>query len=60
MRTSEGRTQYLIRFETGALKGETDWAVLEGDDFVRGSCIGRLIHHHKDEVTVIDTRRIDW
>ena len=51
--------QYLIRIESGPLKGEMAWAFRSGDEFVRGSCTGFRISHRKEDVTVLDTRRYE-
>lgn len=48
--------QYLIQINHGALKGETAWAFRNGDEFVRGSCIGSTINYPIEEVTVLATR----
>jgi hypothetical protein len=51
-------TQYLIQINHGPLKGETAWAVRNGDTFVRGSCTGFTIVYPANEVTVLKTRTI--
>lgn len=53
----KSETQYLIQINHGPLKGETAWAVRNGDTFVRGSCTGLRITHTADEVTVLKERR---
>lgn len=48
--------QYLIQFKSGPNRGETIWARRDGDEYVRHSCIGMLIRHTADEVTVLAVR----